>query len=217
MCNASEHLAKYPETANSSLSALQLQVTDPLSRAIFLACSDACRLVLLLLSGCLSPALLVALMPLDHKPETMTHICRCSRYCKRPCLISLAMYYHHERYREYNRRELSSFQAMSMKLTGLCAHQWRLSHPLVALKSRNTHMLLHDVAGGPRQGRILWQTRSVLNQNRLTVLSERKLLMFMHMNTNWLKAPVLWKTIRFQIHQSRNPLSHCMWDRKSVV
>ena len=155
MCNTSGHRAKYPKTANSSLSALQLQVTNPLSRAIFLACSDARRLVLLLLSGCLSPALLVALMPLDHKPETKTRICRCSRYCKRPCPISLATYYRHERYREYNCCELSSFWAMSMKLTGLCAHQWRLSHPLVALKSRNTHMLLHDVAGGPRQGRIL--------------------------------------------------------------
>ena len=80
---------------------------------------------------------------------------------------------------------------MSMKLTGPCAHQWCLSRLLVALKSWNTHILLHDVAGGPRQGRILRQTRSALNRNRLTVLLERKLLMFMRMNTNWRKATAL--------------------------
>src|ERR1700761_8309039 len=72
-------------------------------------------------------------------------------------------------------------------------------------------MLLHNIAGGPRQCHILRQMRSALNRNRLIFLPERKLLMFMHTNTNWPKAPVLRKTIRFQNYQSRNLLGHCMW------
>src|SRR6201996_3844133 len=109
MCNVSGHRTKYPKTAKSSLSALQLQVTDPLSSAIFLAHSDARGLVLLLLASYLSPALLVVLMPLDHKPGTRTRICGCSRYCKWPRPVLHATYYRHERYREYDRRESSSF------------------------------------------------------------------------------------------------------------
>ena len=176
-----------------------------------MACFDTRSPIPLLLSLCLDLALLAVLMLPHCDLKTSTHICGCSRYCKRPHPISLATFYRHERYREHDRRESSSIRTISMKLIGYCAHQWCLSCPLVVLEYQNGQLLSLGAAGGPRHCRILRQTGRTFNRNRLTAPLEHKLLMFMHMKPNWPRALVLRKRTRFQIHWSRDLPLHRMW------